>query len=152
MSKTAKGCLIVAACLVGMGLILIGVGALWWANNKDAIIAQARENRDAGLAFGEKTDNTGCLQESLTPHGQCGAFTCHVSNNLFFSACLENSRPNEGFCTNVPRVEEFVSSAQGRIRQCSDRSLSDNYCAELFGEIQKYCNEKPASPKKPWEP
>ena len=144
MSRTVKGCLIFAACLAGMVLILIGAGALWWVNNKDAMIAQAREARDAGAALGKTTDNNGCFEESLTRHRQCDGMPCHISNNLFLSACLENSRPNEGFCTGVPKIEEMMSTVQWRLRQCSNRGISDNYCNELFGEIQNYCNEEPS--------
>ncbi|PYS62320.1 MAG: hypothetical protein DMF74_13590 [Acidobacteria bacterium] len=72
-----------------------------------------------GRDFGRKTDNQGCVDESISRYKKEPGFTSTISNAIFMRACLDSSRPTRGFCDDVPRQMEFIKSAQWRVSQCA---------------------------------
>jgi hypothetical protein len=131
-------------------LLVVGVvvgGVVWWSRNKDKLMGRAKEVMTDGREFGRQTDNQGCVDESLARYKKEPGFTNAISTNLFNKACLENSRPTPGFCNDVPKVTDFVKSAQWRNSQCTRVDLgSDSYCQQLFQPVQEYCEKGPRKP------
>jgi hypothetical protein len=138
-----KALLIVAVIAV---LLIVGVvcaGVFWWMKNKDALMGRMKEVATEGKDFGGHSDNQGCVDESISRYKKEPGFISVMSATLFMSGCFESSRPTPGFCDNVPRVTEFVKSAQWRVDQCRRIDLSrDRYCQQLFQPIQQFCEMK----------
>jgi hypothetical protein len=143
-----KALLIVAIISVLLIIGIVGAGVFWWMKNKDALIGRMKEVATEGKDFGGHSDNQGCVDESISRYKKEPGFISAMSTTLFMSGCFESSRPTPGFCDNVPRVTEFMKSAQWRVDQCRRIDLSsDRYCQQLFQPVQQFCEMKD-SPRK----
>lgn len=144
MSTWIKALLIISICFVLLIVGVVGFGAYWLSTHKDELIRSAESARADGAAFGRRTDNQGCLTEVLRRHKEHHGFSDAILNNLFISGCLDASRPTSGFCDGVPKTSEMTASVSWRLKKCTDAGLSDSYCGNLFGEVQKYCESDKA--------
>ena len=139
-----KALLAVAIIVV---LLVVGVvvgGVVWWSRNKDKLMGRAKEIVTEGREFGRNTDNQGCVDESLSRYKKEPGLGSAISANIFTKTCLETSRPTSGFCTDVPKITEFMKSAEWRKSQCSRVDLSsDSYCPQLFQPVQEFCERGP---------
>jgi hypothetical protein len=142
-----KALLVVVIILVLLiGGVVVG-GVVWWSRNKDKLMGRAKEVMTEGRDFGRSTDNQGCVDESLARYKKEPGFTSAISANIFNKACLETSRPTTGFCNDVPKVTEFMKSAEWRKSQCTRVDLSsDSYCPQLFQPVQEFCEKGPRKP------
>ena len=135
-----KALLIVAIVIVLLVVGVVGAGVIWWAKNKDALMARAKQVATEGKDFGRHADNQGCVDEGVSRYKKEPGFGNAISTGIFMRTCLEASRPTPGFCDNVPRVTEFMKSAEWQVDQCRRINLSqDNYCRQLFQPVQQYC-------------
>jgi len=145
MSSGVKAIVIVTVLLglliVGF-LAIAGAGAYWFSQNKDKLVEGAKKSVNEGTTVGKETDNQGCVDEALTRHKNDHGFTASIANGLFLQGCLQASRPTTGFCDAVPPVNEFTKSVQWRMQRCSDAGLSDQYCGNLFGQVQTFCESQ----------
>jgi hypothetical protein len=146
MSNWIKVILIISVCFVLLIVGVIGLGAYWWSRHKDELIGSAKNARTEGAAFGRKTDAQGCLDEGVRRHKEHHGFSDSILNNLFLGGCFEATRPTSGFCDGVPRSTEMMESVRWRLKRCTDAGLSDNYCGNLFAEVQKYCDSYQSKP------
>ena len=138
-----KALLIVAIIAVVLIIGVVGAGVFWWMRNKDALMARAKEVVTEAKDFGAKTDNQGCVDESISRYKKEPGFSSAISNSIFMRTCLDASRPTSGFCNDVPQKTEFMKSAEWRRGQCEKINLSgDRYCQQLFQPVQDYC-ERP---------
>src|SRR6266704_6899594 len=110
-----KALLIIAILFVLLVVGVIAAGIYWWTQNKDALIARGKAVVTEGRDFGRKSDNQGCVDQSISRYKKDPGFGSTISTSVFMQACLENSRPTPGFCDEVPRQTEFMKSAQWRI-------------------------------------
>lgn len=131
--------IVLVTCFVlAIGVVVIA-GVLIY-RNKDAITARSKEMIEEGEAFGEKSDNQGCVDEAISRYKAAPGFSKAITTNVFISFCLKKSRPTDGFCDNVPRQTDFMNSAEWRSGQCRRVGLGrDSYCPNLFAPIQQYC-------------
>jgi len=139
-----KALLIVAIIVVLLIVGVVGAGVFWWMRNKDALIARAKEVVTEAKDFGSKSDNQGCVDESILRYKKEPGFSNAISNGIFMRTCLDASKPTPGFCTDVPQTSEFMKSAEWRRDQCGKVNLSkDSYCQQLFQPVQDYCEKGP---------
>src|SRR5581483_837827 len=103
---------------------VVGAGVFWWMRNKDALMARAKEVVTEAKDFGSKTDNQGCVDESISRYKKEPGFSSAISNAIFMRTCLDASKPTPGFCNDVPKKTEFMKSAEWRRDQCSRIDLS----------------------------
>ena len=140
MPGWAKALIIVGVLLVLLVVGVIGAGVYWWSNNKDAMIGRARAVVAEGEEAGRKTDNQGCVDQSITRYKTEPGFTNSISTNIFMQSCLQRSRPTPGFCDEVPKETEFIKSGQWQLAQCERVGLrSDQYCRPLFQTVERFC-------------
>jgi hypothetical protein len=139
-----KVLLIVAVIVVLLvGGVVVG-GVIWWGRNKDRLVSQIKEVAAEGREFGRNTDNQGCVDETVSRYKKEPGFTAVISNSLFTRACLDASRPTPGFCSDIPKITEFIKSAEWRKSQCSRADLSsDSYCPQMFQPVQEFCERGP---------
>ena len=138
-----KALLIVVVVIIVLVVGVVIAGVYWISRNKDAWIARGKEVMTEGRDFGRKTDNQGCVDESISRYKKEPGLTATISNGLFMRGCLESSRPTRGFCDDVPRQTEFIKSAQWRLSQCTRVDLEKgNNCQHLFTPVQQFCEER----------
>lgn len=143
MPGWAKALIIVAVVIVLLVVGVIAAGVFWWSRNKDTLIARGKAVVTEGKDFGRKSDNQGCVDESISRYKKEPGFSSSISTSIFMQTCLQNSRPTPGFCDEVPRQTEFMKSAQWRVDQCRLVDLStDRYCQQLFSPVQKFCERQ----------
>src|SRR5215471_11865774 len=103
MPGWAKTLLIILGVVVVLAIGGIIIGVIYVASNKDAWLAKGKEVMTEGRDFGGKTDNQGCVDESITRYKKEPGISTTISTSLFMRACLESSRSTPGFCDEVPR-------------------------------------------------
>lgn len=145
MSTAVKVMLIVIALILLAVFAIAGLGAYWWSQNGQRLVEGVQQARNEGLTFGRSTDNAGCLNEALSRHRAHHGFSDAISNNLFLNGCLETSRPTAGFCEGVPPSDEFGATVGWQMEQCREAGISDNYCGQLFQQVQQHCERRNAS-------
>lgn len=143
MPGWAKVLIIIAVLAVLLVVGAIVAGAFWWSRNKDTLIAKGKAVITEGQDAGRKTDNQGCVDQSLSRYEAAPGFSGAISSSIFMQTCLQASKPTPGFCDEVPKESDFVKSAGWRVSQCEKADLSaDQYCQQLFAPVQRFC-ERP---------
>src|SRR5258708_9654672 len=139
-----KVLLIVAVVIVVLVLGGIGAGVYYVSRNKDAWLAKGKADASEGRDFGRSSDNQGCVDESISRYKKEPGFGSAISNSIFMQSCLDASRPTPNFCADVPKVTEFMKSAEWRADQCRKTDLSsDRYCQQLCQHVQQFCERRP---------
>jgi hypothetical protein len=137
-----KALLIVLAVILVLAIGIVAVAGFLIYRNKDAIVAKTKQIATEAKDFGEKSDNQGCVDESISRYKADQGFTRVISTSIFMRICLENSRATPGFCDEVPKQMEFMKTAQWRRDQCQRYDLGrDSNCPNLFGSVQQYCEQ-----------
>ena len=140
-----KVLLIIAIVVVVLILGVVGTGVVWWMKNKDALMARAKEVAAEGKDFGGRNDQQGCVDEGISRYKKEPGFGSAISNSVFLRSCLDASKPTDGFCESVPKVTEFMKSAEWQLEQCRRVDLAkDSYCRQLFQPVQQFCEKGPS--------
>ena len=131
--------------VVGVLLVLLFVGGVVAAyflarTYGPGLVEAGKQTYNEGVEYGRRSDNEGCLNESVARHARAEGFTDMIKINLFMRACLEASRPTPGFCDGVPRQTEFMKAVGWQQRQCQRYGLSpEKQCGQLFQQVQQFC-------------
>ena len=138
-----KALLIIVVVIIVLVVGVVIAGVYWISRNKDAWIAKGKEVMTEGRDAGRKTDNQGCVDQSISRYKKEPGFASSIETSVFMQTCLQNSRPTPGFCDEVPKQAEFMKTAQWRLEQCRRVDLSsDNYCQHLFTPVQQFCQRQ----------
>ncbi|HVF56736.1 MAG TPA: hypothetical protein VM934_11330 [Pyrinomonadaceae bacterium] len=141
MSKTVKVLLIIGVVLLLGAIAVVGLGVYAWKKYGTGLVESGKQSYEEGRTYGARTDNEGCLTESISRHKTSHGFGDLIRTNVFLNSCLVASRPTPGFCDGVPKRTEFIKSAQWQASQCSKYGLSnENQCGQLFAQVQQYCD------------
>jgi hypothetical protein len=143
MPGWAKALIIVLVLMLLLVIGAIGAGIWWWSRNKDTLIARGKAVVAEGKDAGRKSDNQGCVDQSISRYKKEPGFASSIEASIFMQTCLQNSRPTPGFCDEVPKQTEFMRTAEWRVAQCKRVELSsDNYCQHLFTPVQQFCQRQ----------
>jgi len=141
-----KALLIVLGIIIVLVVGVVVAGVYYVSRNKDAWLAKGKEVMAEGREFGRKTDNQGCVDESVSRYKKDPGLTAIISNSLFTRACLDVSRATPGFCDDVPKQTDFVKTARWRVAQCQRVKLAnDSNCPNLFTPVQQFCESEKRS-------
>jgi hypothetical protein len=146
VSKTAKILITLAICFVIFVGAVVGFGLYWWSQHKGELLEAGRKQAEQGREFGKKSDEQGCLDESITRYKGDRGFVGSISSGLFLRSCLEASRPTPGFCDQVPKQSEILKSARWQVDQAEKAGIGDQYGRQLFSQVQQYCESKSSKP------
>jgi len=148
MPGWAKALIIAGVLLVVLVVGVVAGGIFWWSRNKDSLIARGKAVVTEGQDAGRKSDNQGCVDQSISRYKRGPGFTSSIETSIFMQTCLQASRPTPGFCDEVPKQTEFMKTAQWRLEQCRQVELSsDQYCQNLFTPVQHFCERRSSGPK-----
>ena len=100
-----------------------------WNNEHQQMIAAERQ---AGLQFGQTTDQQGCFDQAFQQTESCKEteYRCTVRGGIYLKACWESSQPAVGFCEGVPAYSDEPSE--------EDKAWVKERCTEL-GALSKGC-------------
>jgi hypothetical protein len=148
MSKTWAIVLSIIGGLLLLGIIAVAGVVYWVYHNKDRWIQSAQQLEKAAKQFekearefGAKTNNEGCLEETLSRYKRDKSFTGRISTQAFLGFCLQASEPSPGFCDGVPPRNEKMKSTNWALKKCADAGLqNDQGCQQIFGSVQAYCH------------
>jgi len=147
MTTTAKVLIVLGVCVFVGVLAVVGAGVYWWTHHSRELIQAGENAMKQGSAFGKNTDNQGCLDEALSRYKQNKGLGGGISTGLFLTSCLNDSRPTPNFCDDVPRPTEFIKAAQWQLRKCAEAGIPDQYCRQLYGQVQQYCERTRSAAK-----
>jgi hypothetical protein len=140
MPTWLKVMLIVGGILVVMVVGLVVAGVYVARRYVPELVEAGKQTIAEGEQYGRRSDNEGCLNEAVARHSRSEGLTDLIKVNIFLRACLDTSRPTQGFCDNVPRQTEFVKSAQWQMEQCKHYGLTpEKQCGQLFQTVQQFC-------------
>ena len=131
--------------LIGILLVVgvIAAAGIWFYRNKDALVAKTKAIAEDARNFGEKTDNQGCVDETISRYKADPGFTSAMSNIIFMRICLDKSRDTPGFCDDVPKQREFMKTAQWRKDQCLRVGLErDTHCQNCSPPFSNFAKKK----------
>jgi hypothetical protein len=98
--------------LLVVGAVVI-VGGYFALNYLEKTVGEATQESEAeGREFGKTTDQEGCIKDGMRRSRSVGFvdFGGALALTAFVDACLNTSRPTEGFCNGVP---SFWSMKEG---------------------------------------
>src|SRR5262245_31380842 len=148
MSKTWAIVLSVIGGLFLLGIVAVGGIVYWVYQNKDRWVQSAEHLTKEAKEFGAKTNNEGCLKETLSRHKSDKSITGRISTGIFLSGCLQKSEPSPGFCDGVPARGEIMKSTNWTLKKCAEAGLqNDQGCQQIFGAVQAYCHGSDKRPE-----
>jgi hypothetical protein len=134
-----RGCLRVGLIGCGVLALLIVIGfvamAIWWNRNSDEFTASAGAAAREGARFGLVRDEAACFDEAKRRAASGTTVAQNFAVGSFARACMEYSRPTEGFCENVPPVTAIRRSAEWQVERCG----GDAACRNVAQVAQQYC-------------
>lgn len=139
MTTTSRVLIVSCTCVLLGAFALVGAAVYWWTHHSRELIQAGKNAVKEGSAFGSKADNQGCLDEALSRYRQNKGFAGGISTGLFLTGSLDASRSTPGFCDEVPKTTEFIRAAQWQIRKCQEAGLPDQYCRQLYAQVQQFC-------------
>lgn len=139
MSRTAK----ILLSLLLAGVVVVGAAAmLLWRyidGHKHGWLEASKTALQEGARAGATMDDAGCVEAGfarLREDDSLGG----LHSRLWFKGCLDASRPADGTCANVPRVDEVVTSVRWIGTFCAARGMAgQGGCNGLAQELQTHC-------------
>lgn len=142
MSSFLKALIIVLAVVAVLVVLFAGAGFFLWKKHGRELIEEGKQTLAEGRETGGRTDNAGCVSETLVRYSQAQGIAGAIKHSLFLRSCLESSSPTPGFCDQVPKSTELMRSARWKLEQCDASGLSgDDGCNQLFEQVQRYCEK-----------
>ena len=134
---------------IGCGLLVIGaiviIGGIFALNYFEKRMSESVGPAEtAGREFGQKTDNEGCMAESVKRSKSIGLLDISGAIELtaFTDACLEASRKTPNFCDGVPSFWSMQDSEWG-LAQCQKAGVDPEKtgCVHVFKRKHQFCNK-----------
>ena len=148
MSTAGKVIITISICLILLIIGVVGAGVYWWSAHGRQMVEAGGNAVKEGTEVGKKTDNQGCLDQTLTRYKASPGLGGTISSNLFLVGCLESSTPTPGFCDDVPRPNDIMRTASWQIQKCKEAGLpSDPYARQIFAVVQQHCEKVRLHPK-----
>jgi hypothetical protein len=148
MSKTWAIILSIIGGLFLLGIVAAGGIVYWVYQNKDRWVQSFERHTKEAEEFGAKTNNEGCLKETLSRYKSDKSIPGRISTSVFLGICLQKSEPSPGFCDGVPANGEIMKSSTWALKKCADAGLqNDQGCQQIFGAVQAYCHGNDKRPE-----
>ena len=141
-SNFAKATLVVGAIVVGLFIIAVVIGVIWWNRHGREFASEVQDAMIQGQVEGQGIAEDACLQRSIESIRSDRGIDMSrmVQRSLHLQGCLSTAGVSPNFCMTVPRVTEIIASARWKLQKCNDLKMSDNSCQSLFSIQQTYCD------------
>ena len=148
MSTAGKVILTISICIILLVIGVVGAGAYWWSRHGRQMVEAGTNAMKEGSEAGKKTDNQGCLDQTLSRYKANKGLGGGISSNIFLLGCLESSSPTPGFCDDVPSPNDIIKSAAWQLQKAKEAGMPDDpYCRQVFGTVQQHCQKARLRPK-----
>ena len=145
MPGWAKALLIIGTAVLLLIVLVVGAGVFWWTQNKDALKARAKEAAADGREFGKRSDNQGCVDETMARYKKEQGFFSALKYQRFMDGCLATSRPTPEFCDGLP-LGNMMKMAAWQDALCQRYDLAnDRNCKQLSMPVVMFCGAKKRS-------
>ena len=139
MSRTAK----ILVSLLLVGVVFVGCAALLLWRYVDGHRAGWLEAGQTALQDGARDgaamDDASCIEAGFARLRQ-DASLAGLRSRLWLKGCVDASRPKDGACAHVPRVDQFVDTVRWTSAFCAARGFNNhNGCNGLAQEVQMHC-------------
>ena len=114
---------------------------------RDTPERRATQRREGGK-FGAQHRDEKCVDQAFRRNSRCEDPVCEILSVDFLDACLEASRPSQGFCAESVSAGDPKARSLWRAQTCADRQREDRVCLALMAEVQKHC-QGPIQPGPP---
>ncbi|MCA1613839.1 MAG: hypothetical protein LC800_06755, partial [Acidobacteria bacterium] len=119
----------------------------WWRNYGQGMVEGMTKTMEEAQEYGREADEPKCVNESVARYKREAGITGAIKGRIFLKSCLETSGAAAGFCDGVPAKSEFTRSAEWQREKCEQVGLRDEYCRQLFEEVQDYCGSSASQNK-----
>lgn len=141
MPRSLKIALVVLGVFVAVCLGAGYASKVYLGRARDDLMAQNRQMRVEGEAFGRGRPSADCLAESHRRNGACDGLMCEARSGLFMQYCLGASARAPDLCADVPPRREIMRSARWAIARCeADGRPGDARCQRLMQRLQDHCH------------
>ncbi|MDO6562423.1 hypothetical protein Q4488_03410 [Amphritea sp. 1_MG-2023] len=136
---------------LGLSLAMI-VGVYYtWLNAPEWLAGWNKEHqmmvnqqRQAGMAAGEQTDQQGCVSLALQRVEHCNdsEYRCTVGGGMFFKACWQHSQPSAEACDGMPAYHETpTEDDKAWVKdRCTALGLLAKGCRLIVRQQQQLCS------------
>ncbi len=131
-TKIIIGSLLAVFLLVGV-VVVGGFAYLFYRFDDPEVRAKINKAKADGAAFGQTTDQNGCMEKGFTLAPATESFD--VSNEYFVKACLHASRPTANFCDGVP----LLFDRKWFDDQCDRVGHNTEQCTVAFLAKRDFC-------------
>jgi len=140
MSGIGKLFLILGLIAIAGLLAITGGAWYWWKHHSVEFLEAGKATLADGRRSGESLEEGGCVIRAVESHKGERSIGSAIRNSVWLSACLQTSKPQQGFCDGVPSQDNPLAVGVWAASACAYHVLSDPYCHTLFQEISKYCS------------
>ncbi|WP_417225901.1 hypothetical protein [Amphritea sp.] len=130
--------------------IIVGIFYSWlnapewlegWNQEHQEMVNQQRQ---AGIAASEQTDQQGCVEKALQRVEHCddSEYRCTVGGGTFFKACWQNSQPSAVVCEGIPPYhEKATEDDKAWVKdRCIEQGLLAKGCRLILRQQQQLCS------------
>ena len=142
MSLAAKVVIAIVVTFVLVGIGVVGLGAYLWTHHGSGLLDAASKQYDQGQAFGQQTDEAGCLDQALVRVKANSGATGSMAASVFARACWNASRPTPGFCDGVPKPLEVLRAVRWQAEQTRKAGVDDQFGGQIFAAQRRYCETR----------
>jgi hypothetical protein len=145
MKPLVKGLLAGCVVLIVIAGIAVIAAVRWVRANKDGLRAQADAVRAEGRESGRSVDAPACVARAMERYRGDTSLIGEARARIWLTGCLESSRPDAAFCTQVPRDSEILRTVTWRLNECSRLGFEgDKGCTRVLQEVQRACEARRA--------
>ncbi len=121
---------------------VLTIGSVFYVKSyKPGLVGDFNSTKSEAEQFGKTTDQLGCLASAIKRYDDCrDEFDCHMLNSLFLFGCLPASKPNIGFCQDVPNNQNEDATFAWIEKRCRLIERETIFCGQLFGVVIRHCH------------
>jgi hypothetical protein len=134
--------LVIAGCLLALGLMVVAAGYWWWQENGEALMTAANDGARDGTAQGQAGTGQECYDASVAKGQRCSGLACSTYVHAFAAACLMNASERDGLCDSVPRDPGVVESMQWVAGRCATMGDDASICQGLQQVVLQHCESE----------
>jgi hypothetical protein len=143
MSNTVKVLLIIGAVIIGLVTCCCAGGGMWFAANKERLMAAGDRAEREAEAFAADHDAPACLEESFRRYRLDPGLGSEIATKIFMTRCLEVAVTPPDFCDGVPGPMDIMEGVSWRLRKCATiGALPDpQACGRMLDTVPAFCEQ-----------
>ena len=117
---------------------LVAVGVFIGKSKYDSMLAATSQGLALGDSFGKMVTQSNCILGLKIKYAACTTTECELSANGYIAGCMEAAE-KDGFCNNVPRIQNTDQALNWASKTCSENSLGTDRCLKYIHKFVSVC-------------